>query len=320
MFLEKSQPNVTSYTMRFTRAEDPDMYYRCMWARINLDHDNFILSATTDCGNYLHQWPSSEHETFMGLLCGMTGSHLHRKIAKPERCKLEDSKEATIQRLIENSEIDPKDERLDRIRYIEDCGEEMFRLRVIDECSLINDWDDVVIINDYAPGVHTFIKLFVEYLRPQLVEDYTRMLQIDQPYYRLIYGDKDGDHVKTLDKLSGMHASKTITDECDSEASTYGVFKETELIGYCSLNYADACDFDDLEEWNDDARYLTNVFIKEEYRGRGYGLKLVSQCIENLNKPEQPVFLSLLNIELQTFFEKMGFREVEEDGYTMVMV
>lgn len=43
------KPNITQYNFDFIGK---DIYSQCMWAKINLDYDNFTMNAITDCGNF----------------------------------------------------------------------------------------------------------------------------------------------------------------------------------------------------------------------------------------------------------------------------
>ena len=136
--------------------------------------------------------------------------------------------------------------------------------------------------------------------------------------FQPLYGDLHSEQIIELDEISDQNVYDSITDTIDGLAFAYGLFYGDCLIGYCSLNYADDCDFEDIPEWTDNSRYLTNVFIKEEYRNNGYGLQLIEKCLAELNTPKETVFLSLLNETDQTFFEKVGFIPIV-DGYTMLL-
>jgi len=169
MQCKKIKPNVDRYHLRFHYEDDPDMYHRCMWANIYLDHDTFTLFANTDCGDYSYSWPVSEHETFLHLMSRIDVNYLLSKIATKSMFNLKASKEQMIQAILEYDEgIKSNDKRLAQIIDIDDCSsEDMFYIAV---AWITNDLCDfeINIIKEYQANAKTFGEVFIEYLQPIL--------------------------------------------------------------------------------------------------------------------------------------------------------
>lgn len=81
MKYKEIKPNITQHFFTFDSTEDKEMYWKCNWARINLDHDNYILSATSDCGDYTYQWCVTPSESFLKLMCRIGSDYLLGKIS-----------------------------------------------------------------------------------------------------------------------------------------------------------------------------------------------------------------------------------------------
>jgi predicted GNAT family acetyltransferase len=67
-----------------------------------------------------------------------------------------------------------------------------------------------------------------------------------------------------------------------------------------------------------DGYSLQNVFINEEYRGRGLCTKFL-QCV--LKKKSEPIFLSVLikNIPAIKCYTNLGFKEIDKGKSTLYM-
>ena len=122
------------------------------------------------------------------------------------------------------------------------------------------------------------------------------------------------EQVAALDSLSG----NCVADGLDSEEYAWGVFAGLELVGYCTLGGADDPDmgYIQLKEWNDASLVLSDVYVKEEWRGKGVGSLLINQALEKACPEKESVFLTVLDDRLAAFYRRLGFVEVE-DG-TMV--
>ena len=121
-----------------------------------------------------------------------------------------------------------------------------------------------------------------------------------------------------MDDQSGNNVAWGI----DSEEYAWGVFLDRELIGYCTLGGADdtALGYKEFVEWNFDSLCLSDVYIKEEYRGKGLASLLVEKVIEYGNSNNESVFLTVMDDNLAVFYEKLGFKPCEDFEMTGIMV
>lgn len=141
---------------------------------------------------------------------------------------------------------------------------------------------------------------------------------------------KDRVAVKEIDELSDFCLSWLYDDYSEEEMASqtygWGLYKNNELIGYCSLGGAEEIT-DELDETNSQYLYfsyldnllLSDVFIKEEYRKQGLGSYMVRAAIENKALceaclyPDSTIFLTLTNPNLDKFYTKLGFETVLSD-------
>lgn len=130
-------------------------------------------------------------------------------------------------------------------------------------------------------------------------------------------GEDDREQVELLDEKSGNDVAWGI----DSEEYAWGVFLEKELIGYCTLGGADNdCGYEDFDEWTFDSLCLSDVFVKEEHRGKGAASALIEQALDKANSENESVFLTLLDDRLAEFYEKFGFRPDDNFSVSGIMV
>lgn len=129
--------------------------------------------------------------------------------------------------------------------------------------------------------------------------------------------------VEVMDEMSGNGVSQWVCDLAEGELNDYswGMFFGDEMIGYCTIGGADdVCD--EIEEYpgyNYNSLLLSDVYIKPEYRGNGYGLKMVDEAIKKRTENEKElVFITLLHDGLSRFYEKIGFQWCYEEEYLMV--
>lgn len=139
----------------------------------------------------------------------------------------------------------------------------------------------------------------------------------------------DEDDILRLDELSGNNM-KSIIDDLTNDSSdndfSWGIFKDDKCIGYCTIGYLDEADeviegdwsYQEAAEKGEDCYILSTVFIEPKYEGHGYGTRLIKQAINGRFDSEKPapVYIDLLDPELQLFYEKSDF--VALDDYTMV--
>lgn len=120
--------------------------------------------------------------------------------------------------------------------------------------------------------------------------------------------------VEVLDKESGNNLSIALEDV----DYVWGIFDCNKLIGYCSVGYADNCGkvIDSYKSDNNDALLISDVFILEHYRNKGYGTELLKDVIKKNRDDKQLIFVMLLDKSLSHFYKQIGF--VNIDDYTMV--
>lgn len=150
------RPNITQYHFIFEPSDE--IYINCMWSRINLDHDTFTMTATSDCGDYSYRWLVTDHETFAHLMARIDGDYLLGKISDNTIFDFEASK----------AELLKYTDRIDALADIEYCSEEMFIYKVNELVDI--DLIDIPIVKKYPRGAQTFVKIFTECLQPLLRE------------------------------------------------------------------------------------------------------------------------------------------------------
>jgi len=94
----------------------------------------------------------------------------------------------------------------------------------------------------------------------------------------------------------------------DTEESVYyfGAFLDDKLIGYCTIGGAD--------EYYDEGSLLSDVFIDENYRSKGYGTKMCEAIIKKHG--EYPVYIDVLDNQ-DYFYKKMGFKSIGNGSLMM---
>lgn len=163
------KPNITTYAMRFDKDEDPDLHWRCMWARISLDHDNYAISIVSDCGDYSYTWGRTEQEPFLKLMSRINEEYLLDKISSCSKFNLEKSKQETIERIknyYEGSDEETKcNEQIQDIKELEYYGEEGFYMAAD---GIVDDSDLIEIVREYPNGAVTICEIFKKHLQPLL--------------------------------------------------------------------------------------------------------------------------------------------------------
>lgn len=120
--------------------------------------------------------------------------------------------------------------------------------------------------------------------------------------------EADVEQVELLDDLSGNDVAWGI----DSEEYAWGIFIGDDLVGYCTIGGADDTGHDEYESWTYDSLCLSDVFVKEEHRGKGFASRLINEALEKCN-PENKVsvFITLLDDRLSYLYEKLGFKALD---------
>lgn len=165
------KPNITQYNFDFIGE---DIYSQCMWAKINLDYDNFTMNAITDCGNFFHKWnKTNEKNGFLTLMCKITPEYLLSKISSESVFNLEES----ITRAIENLKMCDCnkydfDKMIYKIRSLpSDCDAKTFYMSISNIMDKYFDSESVYVIMDYPKEAKTFVSIFEKYLQPMLLKE-----------------------------------------------------------------------------------------------------------------------------------------------------
>lgn len=123
--------------------------------------------------------------------------------------------------------------------------------------------------------------------------------------------EKDTLKVQMMDEASGNCLEQWL----DSYAYAYGIFKDNELIGYCSIGYAD--DIRDLIDnypgKTDDSLLLSDVFVDFDFRHQGYGTYMIKEAIKLRHKYDgynELVFCEPMHPGLIDFYKNLGFIEI----------
>jgi len=158
-------PNITQYEFIFD--SDDSIYFNCTWARINLDHDTYTMTATTDCGDYAYTWHVTPKEPFVDLMARIGEQYLLGKIAEENVFCFDESKEQAVELAKEigiYAYCDLSD--IEDMDYCDYPTEESFYRRIEE----MTDWDyeTIPIVKKYPIGAVIFAKLFCEYLQPIL--------------------------------------------------------------------------------------------------------------------------------------------------------
>jgi len=151
------------HAVSFQFEHSDPIYASCMWARINLDHDTFTMTATSDCGDYSYRWQVTESESFLRLMARISGSYLLDAISSQCVFDFDESK----QQAVKQAKICDIDSGIyNQLLDIEPCSEESF-FQIVEGLTKW-DFEYIPIEKRYPAGAVTFCKLFCGYLQPIL--------------------------------------------------------------------------------------------------------------------------------------------------------
>ncbi len=117
--------------------------------------------------------------------------------------------------------------------------------------------------------------------------------------------------VMVLDEESGFNVSQWLDEDVSDIA--YGIFSGRTLLGYCTLGSADCCHDlygEDSDYDIDTSLVLNDVYVKKEFRHKGYGRWLVSRAI---SRAGGTVYLQAINNYVQKWYELIGFRTIKNE-------
>ena len=91
----------------------------------------------------------------------------------------------------------------------------------------------------------------------------------------------------------------------DKLPQTYGLFLNNNIIGMFQLTYEDLKVRPDIYPW------LANVYIDENYRGKGYG-RLLLESVKSIAKKSVKVDEIFLYTKHKGLYEKFGWKYINE--------
>lgn len=172
MKVKIKKPNATEYD--FTFEKDDELYSYCNWARITLDHENYCLTAVTDCGDYAHEWCATpDTESFIKLMSRINDEYLLGKISSESVVNVEQTKIDNIEMLKEyfEGEDSELEDMVEQINNIEKCCEESLFIQIDEIVDGHLESCDIDIVKDYPLKAKTFCRIFKEFLQPVLREE-----------------------------------------------------------------------------------------------------------------------------------------------------
>lgn len=132
-----------------------------------------------------------------------------------------------------------------------------------------------------------------------------------------LFKTKDIYAVHYMDSLSGFNMASYIDNDNDW---AWGLFDNSnQLIGYCSIGYADDCN-DAISKHpmhDNDSLLLDNVFILPKYRHTNNAIRMISDAITNrwhYDNFKAPVFLSYVSPTIIPTYELVGFKQIENSN------
>ena len=117
---------------------------------------------------------------------------------------------------------------------------------------------------------------------------------------------KDAAQIKEIDSEGEFEIFGFIEDmlEEDKQDYAYGIFLNDSLIGYCTIGGADEIDNAECDD-----ELLGDVYIRENYRGQGYGKQLIEYVLSQYS--EHNIYADILHDELEHFYTQFGFMRKE---------
>lgn len=159
MKISVERPNVEKYRIRLER-DDPK-YHECMWADILFDHDAYVISATSDCGNFAHRWPATDRESFRDLCLRMLKDeeYLLGKFSSRDRFDLEES------RMLFRDLHPDEPELTARVMAVR-AGSDREWVEELEEIGVSEPWE--YIVRDYPHGAKVFVFLLKNVVFPMM--------------------------------------------------------------------------------------------------------------------------------------------------------
>lgn len=127
---------------------------------------------------------------------------------------------------------------------------------------------------------------------------------------------KDIDEIRKMDNLSGFNVAQWAEDMDENNNYSWGIYNNDILMGYCTIGYADDVYYiiEQHPLYSCDDYLLSDVYMKPEYRHKNFGLKLITETIQQrfALESKQPVFLEVMYDDLKNFYAKAGFTTIDD--------
>lgn len=125
-----------------------------------------------------------------------------------------------------------------------------------------------------------------------------------------------------MDKLSGFSVEEWVDEMDENNTYSWGLYLMDKLIGYCTIGCADDvyCAIEEHPKYTPEAHFLSDVFIRPEYRHHEYGIYMIRQAIAQriAKEGKYPVFLESMNRKLLSYYKKVGFEIIPNSELCMV--
>lgn len=166
-------PRVEQYNLYLDK--DDELYLNCMYAKFTFDCDNFILSAVTDCGDYIYKWPVTDSEKFMHLMARINQYYLVGKVSEMTELDVEATRKNILDAIeYDDADIDHKESAK---KFIHDLSfSSVYELN--EELEDYNDsycgnyFSDYIVEEyisfDYPFSAQIFGKIFEKYIQPEI--------------------------------------------------------------------------------------------------------------------------------------------------------
>ncbi len=170
------KPNIITFAYR-QKKDDKD-YGTCLWARFNLDLENYSMAIESDCGNYSYQWTATpDTESFLHLCCRFDKGYLLEKFSNRSVINSGETWKAIFEH-IKEYEADISSDDLDNLKdvcfqYTLGFSELYIALEhTIKELRLSDLFDfetlGACIETDYPTNAKTIINIFFLYIVPEI--------------------------------------------------------------------------------------------------------------------------------------------------------
>lgn len=127
---------------------------------------------------------------------------------------------------------------------------------------------------------------------------------------------KDMLQIRKLDKLSGSFVAEDISDYVEDYGETDFAWCIEDLTNGIIIGYLTIGGAENYDLYQEGDLCLSDVFILPEYRNKGIGNAFVSMCIKEFEYHR--IILTVLDDSLIYFYEKLGFKVIDQSCGTML--